>query len=381
MKRKGLKITGAVILLILVVYAFLPRYAQKALIYLTVDIDDYKIFDNRPVQAEDPEPWEKDMEYGEVTIPQNWVDSLAQYNTVAYAIIKDSALFLDQYWEGYTDSSYSNSFSAGKTIVGFSILSAIDNGFIESLDQRVSDFVPEFDNPENKDLRIMDVMTMSSGLNWKESYGGLFNTTTESYYGPNIMRLITGLKVVEEPGKIFKYKSGNTQLLSLVLKNATGMTMSEYVSKYFWTPMNAQHNALWSLDQKGGDEKAYCCFNSNALDFARWGELMLSDGNWNGKQLVSKELMTEAMTPADYLVGEDGDPVDYYGYQLWILNYKGMQIPYMRGILGQYVFAIPQKNMVVVRLGEKRSRKYINHHPSDVYMYIDLALELTENMK
>ncbi|MFC0877344.1 serine hydrolase domain-containing protein [Saccharicrinis sp. FJH2] len=378
MKRKGLKITGAIILLILVVYAFLPRYAQRALIYLTVDIDDYKIFNNREVVAADPEPWEKDALYGEVKIPDNWVDSLAQYNTVAYAIIKDSMLFLDEYWMGYSDSSYSNSFSAGKTIVGFSILSAIDHGFIESLDQRVSDFVPEYDNPENKDLRIRDVMTMSSGLNWVESYGGLFNTTTESYYGSNLMSLITGLKVVEEPGKVFKYKSGNTQLLSLVLENATNMTMSDYVGKYFWTPMNAQYDALWSLDKKNGVEKAYCCFNSNAKDFARWGELMLSHGNWNGKQLVSKELMTEALTPATYLVGEDGDPVDYYGYQLWILNYKGMHIPYMRGILGQYVFAIPEKNMVVVRLGEKRSRTYINHHPKDVYTYIDLALELTK---
>ncbi|MFB6318535.1 serine hydrolase domain-containing protein [Saccharicrinis sp. FJH54] len=378
MKRKGLKITGAIILLILVVYAFLPRYAQRALIYLTVDIDDYKIFNNREVVAADPEPWEKAPSYGEVKIPDNWVDSLAQYNTVAYAIIKDSMLFLDEYWMGYSDSSYSNSFSAGKTIVGFSILSAIDHGFIESLDQRVSDFVPEYDNPENKDLRIRDVMTMSSGLNWVESYGGLFNTTTESYYGSNLMSLITGLKVEEEPGKVFKYKSGNTQLLSLVLENATNMTMSDYVGKYFWTPMNAQYDALWSLDKKNGVEKAYCCFNSNAKDFARWGELMLSNGNWNGKQLVSKELMTEAMTPATYLVGEDGDPVDYYGYQLWILNYKGMHIPYMRGILGQYVFAIPEKNMVVVRLGDKRSRTYINHHPKDVYTYIDLALELTK---
>ena len=378
MKRKGLKITGAIILLILIIYAFLPHYAQKALIYLTVDIDDYKIFQNREVVADDPQAWEKDSVYGKIKIPENWVDSLAQYKTVAYAIIKDSALYLDEYWMGYSDTSYSNSFSAGKTIVGFSILSAIDHGLIESLDQRVSDFVPEYDNPENKDLRIRDVMTMSSGLNWIESYGGLFNTTTESYYGSNIMSLITGLKVVEEPGKVFIYKSGNTQLLSLVLKNATGMTMSEYVSKYFWTPMNAQRDALWSLDQKGGDEKAYCCFNSNARDFARWGELMLSKGNWNGKQLVSKELMNEAMTAADYLVNEEGEPVDYYGYQLWILNYKGMHIPYMRGILGQYVFAIPEKNMVVVRLGEKRSRKYINHHPSDVYMYIDLALQLTK---
>lgn len=379
MKRKGLKISGSVLLVLLVVYAFLPRYAQKALIFLTVDIDDYTIFENRSIEANNPAAWEKHSEYGKVSIPENWVDSLAQYETVAYSIIKDSALLLEEYWMNYSSSSLSNSFSAAKTIVGFSVLSAIDNGFIESLDQRVSDFIPEYDNDINRDLRIRDVMTMSSGLDWVESYGGLFNSTTEAYYGNDIIKLITGLKVAEEPGTVFKYKSGDTQVLSLLVRNATGMPLADYVAKYFWTPMGAVNDALWSLDHKNGYEKAYCCFNSNVLDFARWGQLILNKGRWGEKQLISENLMDEALSPAIYLHDDQNRVVDYYGYQIWMMNYKGLEIKYMRGILGQYIIAIPELKMVITRLGHKRSDVKRGVHPADVFVYIDLALELTEH--
>ena len=380
MKNKILKISVSIVIILAVVYAFLPPYAQRALIYTTVDIDDYKIFDNRTIKAGDPMAWPLHKQYNSVVIPDPWVDSLAKFNTVAYAIIKDSSLLLDAYWQGYDEASWSNSFSAAKSIIGFGILSAIDNGFIASLDQPVADFVPEFDNVTNQNLTIKDVMTMSSGLNWIESYSGLFNTTTESYYGRDLTKLIIDLKVVEEPGKVFRYKSGDTQLLSVVLRNATGMSVSDYISKYFWTPMHAEHDALWSLDDKDGVEKAYCCFNSNVRDFARWGQLMLNYGRWGEKQLISDELMHLALSPATHLVNENGNVVDYYGYQVWMLDYKGYEVKYMRGILGQYVFAIPELNLVVVRLGEKRSNYKIGEHPADVTIYLDLAIELSAGL-
>jgi CubicO group peptidase (beta-lactamase class C family) len=380
MKNKTFKIIAGIAIILFYVYAFLPRYAQRALIYTTADIDDYKIFDNRTIKAGDPMAWPVHNQFNSVGIPDSWIDSLAKFNTVAYAIIKDSSLLLDAYWQGYNQTSWSNSFSAAKSIIGFAILSAVDRGFIESLDQPVAAFVPEFDNEANRNLSIRDVLTMSSGLNWTESYSGLFNTTTESYYGKDLTKLIIDLKVVEEPGKVFSYKSGDTQLLSMVLRNATGMSVSDYISKYFWTPMHAEHDALWSLDDKDGVEKAYCCFNSNVRDFARWGQLMLNHGRWGEKQLISDELMNLALSPATHLVNEKGEKVDYYGFQVWMMNYKGYEVKYMRGILGQYVFAIPELNMVIVRLGEKRSDQRIGEHPADVAIYLELALELAKDL-
>lgn len=130
--------------------------------------------------------------------------------------------------------------------------------------------------------------------------------------------------------------------------------------------------------QKNGIEKAYCCFNSNARDFARLGQLVLDSGFYAGKQLVSKEYIRQATSPATWLRDDKGDTNTYYGYQFWILDYKNLRIPCFRGILGQYIFVIPDKNAVVVRLGKKRSDVYKGNYPVDVFVWLDAALDLLD---
>lgn len=139
--------------------------------------------------------------------------------------------------------------------------------------------------------------------------------------------------------------------------------------------MGANKDAYWSLDHEGGVEKGYCCFNSNARDFARFGALYLHDGNWKGTQLVSKDYVHQSIVPAN-LIDDNGAKNNKYGYSWWLLNYKNHNIFYMRGILGQYVFVIPDKNMVVVRLGHKRDKVKVNDHPKDVYVFLDAALSM-----
>lgn len=89
------------------------------------------------------------------------------------------------------------------------------------------------------------------------------------------------------PAASFIYQSGVTQLLGFIVEKATGEKLSDYVSRKLWTPMHAEESALRSLDRKDGMEKAYCCFNSNARDFARFGQLLLNNGQWDGQQLIS----------------------------------------------------------------------------------------------
>ena len=113
-------------------------------------------------------------------------------------------------------------------------------------------------------------------------------------------------------------------------------------------------------------------------DYARLGQLLLNKGKWNGKQLISENYIKEALTPATYLVDKKNDPVDFYGYQWWICNYDDTMIYYARGILGQYIISIPDKDIVIVRLGHMRDPEKINNHPADLYKYIDLALEITK---
>jgi CubicO group peptidase (beta-lactamase class C family) len=123
-------------------------------------------------------------------------------------------------------------------------------------------------------------------------------------------------------------------------------------------------------------EKAYCCFNSTARDFARIGQLVLNGGTWRGTRLISERYIKAATSPASWLVDEENRPVDFYGYQFWIMHHRGLTIPCLRGIHGQYIFIIPQKNAVVVRLGKERSEAQKNHMREDSYEYVDAALEL-----
>lgn len=378
--KKTLKITGIILAILTIAYFSLPKYAQRALIYQKVGIEDYSLFHNREISTANAQEWETSPVASNLELDEESLKKLNELETIAYLIIKDGKIVFEQYWDGYGTESLTNSFSMAKSIVGLLIGAAIDDGYIENTDQKVCEFIPEFNNEQNKNLTIKDVLTMSSGLNWDESYGSLFSTTTEAYYGKDIKKLIYSLQVVETPGKTFKYLSGNTQLLAMIVESATGKKIGEYASVKFWKPMGAVNPALWCLDDNGGMEKAYCCFNSNARDFARWGYLVLNNGVWNNDTLISPNYIKETITPLTHLKNTDGKPVDYYGYQWWLQKINNEYVPYMRGILGQYVFVIPSKNAVVVRLGHIRTKTYTNHHPDDTYLYLETAQKLLSKL-
>ncbi len=99
------------------------------------------------------------------------------------------------------------------------------------------------------------------------------------------------MKVIEKPGVKWKYLSGNSQILAFVLKNATGINISDYASEKLWKPLGAKNDALWCLDKKNGMEKAYCCFNSNARDFARIGQMVLDKGKFDDVEIVSNKIL------------------------------------------------------------------------------------------
>jgi len=375
--KKILLIVGFIFGIIVIVFLMLPYYAKQALIYQSPGIEDYPIFENRTVAAGVGQEWPIDSLAGKIQPDNETLAKIESFEPVAFLVIKNGRIIYEKYWEDYGPESLSNSFSMAKSIVGLLVGAAIDDGYIKSIDQPVSDFIPEFSNEKNRDLKIKDVLTMSSGLNWDESYGTLFNTTTEAYYGKNIKEQIYGLEVIEKPGVKFNYLSGNTQLLAMIVEAATDRKISEYASEKFWEPMGAVNDAIWCLDDENGMEKAYCCFNSNARDFARWGQLVLNNGIWNGDTLISPEYIHASVHAAD-LTDETGNKINYYGYQWWIHDANGWNVPYMRGILGQYVFAIPEENAVVVRLGHKRSDGKKNHHPLDSYLYLETAKKLLD---
>ena len=317
--------------------------------YSSSYIDDYIHFTANTIKDGNHQKWAIANDYNKAKLPDFIKPINDKLETVAFMVIINDSIQYEQYWYGYSADSMSNSFSMSKSWVATLIGVAIKEGKIKSIEQQVCDFLPDFCEGRNSELTIKDLLTMSSGLNWTEDYYNPIGQTAEAYYGSNLRELVSSLKVIETPGKVFKYHSSCTQLLTFVVEEATGKTISEYASEKLWQPMGAKHPALWNTNTEGGDEKGFCCINSNARDFARLGKLYMNHGNWNGKQLIDSSYVESATSIAD-LLDEKGNENTNYGYQFWMTNYKEMHIYYARGLWGQYVICIPEKDMIVVRL-------------------------------
>ncbi len=327
-------------------------YFWKALAYNYVNIDDLDLFPARTVAAGNPAEWPVAHDYNQVPLTKKLSGELEAHGSVAFLVIRNDSVVHEQYWDGYDGSSLSNSFSMAKSFISALIGIAMAEGKINSLDDAVADYLPGFDHDDNRKLTIRHLLTMSSALDWDEQYASLFSQTTEAYYGKRLGKQMMRLKVTGDPGKAYDYMSCNTQLLGLVLRKATGTKISHYATEKLWTPMQASHDARWSLGRKRGIEKAYCCLYSNARDFARIGKLYLDSGRWNGRQLVPEEYVLASLRPAPLL--DKGQPNKIYGYHWWLDNIDGHPIFYARGILGQYVIALPEEDLIIVRLGKKR---------------------------
>ena len=374
------KILIAIPVAVIIAYLCLPFYAKKALIYWFPTIDDLNIFEHATVHAPDScWEWAISDKYNSYKLSKKDSAYIDDMKTVSFLVIRNDSILYETYRGGWNDTLTSNLFSATKSIVGMLVGIAMDEGKIGSVDDKVMKYIPEYNRGRQKDITIRNLLTMSAGMDWDEAYASLFSVTTHGYYGNDLYKLIMGLDIVDTPGVQYSYRSGETQLLSFVLEAATGETISKYAEKKLWRPMMAGQDAFWLLDKKDGDEKSFCCFHTTARDAARFGRLMLNMGNWNGSQLVSREYMEEALAPASYLKDQWGkDPLTYYGYQTWIMNYKGERCPYFRGMLGQYIIAIPSKNAVVVRLGHKRSREYVKELTTDIIQYMEIAEKILQ---
>ncbi|MEO8149828.1 MAG: serine hydrolase [Bacteroidia bacterium] len=373
--KKFLKVFfGILVIANIAILATGKTYLYKAIYYNFVDINDYPIFNNRTVEAKNPKSWNISNDYNKIKIPNALLWKLEEYKTTAFLVVRNDSIVYENYWEDYNDTSLSGSFSVAKSIVNVLVGIALKEGKIKSIDEPAGNYIPEFKTGAKSKITIRHLLEMSSGLKWDEAYANPFSITTEAYYGTDLYNLVSNLEVETEPGKVFNYQSCNSSLLSIIVNKATGKTVSEYASEKLWTPINAEHNALWSLDHSDGVEKGYCCFNTNVRDFARIGKLYLNKGNWNGIQIVDTAFVEESTRPAPLLRG-NGEANKIYGLHWWCINRMNHSIFFARGILGQYIFVVPDKKMIIVRLGHKRGEQTPEGYVTDIYTYLDETLK------
>jgi len=339
-------------------------------------IDEYHIFHNRHIKATDPRPWPVSKEFNKYSIPKQYLDSAEMLHSTAFLVFRKDSLLFEKYWEVYTKDTISNSFSMGKTVVSILLGIAIKEGKIKSLDQKVSDFLPEYKEGLAANLTIGNLVSMSSGFNFDEPYKNPFGSPAKAYYGNNLKELITHYECVKEPGKIFEYRSCTTLLLSFCLERATGMKISQYAEQKLWGKIHAEHEALWNLDHEDGDEKSFSSFYATARDFARIGKLYLDSGRVDGQAIVNEDYALASVQPTNLIDELDNKPNTRYGYGWWLTTYKGHKIFSPIGLNGQYVICIPDYDIMIVRLGRQRITTEGHKLPDDFYLYLNTVFDM-----
>jgi CubicO group peptidase (beta-lactamase class C family) len=372
---------GALLLAVLVLYIspynFIFIAAKQALKTgrKTAFLEDYQYFDNALVKASNsPQEWPKHPQYNRIPLSNKINQIHETYESVAFLVIYKDSILHESYYQGYSDTSKSNSFSVAKSFVSAMLGKAIEQGHIKSLDQKVGDFYPEFSEGLAADLTVGDLSSMATGLDWNEKYDLSINGMMEAYITPNLNQLMLNRKIITPPGQAFVYYSGATQLLGMVIKKAVGQSLSSYFSEKFWQPMGAVEDALWQVDSKeNGMEKAYCCFATNAKDFARMGKLYKDHGKWNGEQLLDSAFIAKSTR----LRFKDSPE---YGYGWWLAHYKEEKGYAMRGHLGQYIIVFPERDLIIVRLGRQKGPKKNRFGSQSFHDYIQEGFEMIENV-
>jgi CubicO group peptidase (beta-lactamase class C family) len=339
-------------------------------------IEDYKFFDNVEIKKSDSLfEWPKHNLYNQIGSSKT-LDSVHKKNeTVAFLIIKNDSIIKEDYFLGYDENSMTNSFSMSKSIISFLFLKSVEQGTIPSLNSKLSDYFPAFNESNGGNVTLSDLSTMSSGLVWEENYKDLMGITAQAYVTKDLNKLMMGSKFSGISGDKFKYLSANTQLLAMAIEKANNSTIPELTYRWLWDPMGAKNDALWMIDSKEKNmTKAYCCLSSNAKDFAKVGLVYKNFGKINKLKIIDSSFVSMSIKPRF-----NSNPI--YGYGLWVGKQNNIDFFSLRGHQGQYVIVIPKEDVIIVRLGKRKSRgSDLNNHPSDFNLYITESLNILKNI-
>ena len=277
----------------------------------------------------------------------------------ALLILKDGKIRYENYWLTGGREVKWISMSVGKSFVSALVGIALDQGHIKSIQDPVTIYVPQLKDSAYDGVSIKDILQMSSGASWNEDYGDPNSDINRSVrifaLGGSLDEFAASLTNENEPGTFNRYNSTDTQVLGMLLREATGTSVTEFMQKMLWDPIGAEDNAYWLLDSENM-EVAYGGLNATARDYAKLGELYRLRGRMNNKQIIPEKWVDESVRPdAPHLMPGENPMSDYplgYGYQWWIPDESG---DYMAiGVYNQFIYVSPKNNSVVVQLAANK---------------------------
>jgi CubicO group peptidase (beta-lactamase class C family) len=358
--------------LVMVVVGYLSApnfYLTRAIFWRESDYKDLERFPARTIHNAPPtfrfyelpadNPYASQVEaIGDRGINGSFEDYLEASGTTAFLVVDDNKVLYEKYFNGYDERSLNTSFSMAKSFASALVGIAIDEGYIKSVDEPITNYIPELLKKDKRfeSITIRNLLTMSSGIKYEE--GGFLPWSeeaddTKTYYATNLRRLALNCRIESRPDNYFEYNNYNPLLVGLILERATGMPVSRFMETKLWRPMGMEADGSWSLDsKKDGFEKMESGVNARARDFARFGMLYAKEGDWGGKQLISRGWVEESTRP-----DASTDPSQDYQYFWWVNTPDGKNHFSAQGNYGQYIYVAPEKDLVIVRLGKEEGEK------------------------
>lgn len=336
-------------------------------------VDDYLYFPERRISKADTASQftnSPDSDYFTSLEKLLGTDELKNFiektDTQALLILEGNNIVLEAYGKDYDRESIVTSFSVAKSFVSAMIGVLLQQGKIQSVDQSITDFIPELAERDESftKIRIKDLLSMSSGLHYSER---AFDDT-KTYYDPALRKLaLTKTKIQKEPDIEFLYNNYNPLLLGLVIERAAGKTVASFLEENIWKPMGAEFDASWSLDSDAdGFEKMESGINARAIDFARFGCLYRDGGVVDGKQIIPPDWIKESLSDhhadrTDFYKNEFGRKIKnaknggWYSYFWYGLKREGsvQNDFFAAGNKSQIIYISPQADLVIVRFGKK----------------------------
>ncbi len=271
---------------------------------------------------------------------------LAGQHGAALLIVQDGKLRLERYGLGFDGGGRWTTFSVAKSITSTLVGAAIRDGYIKSMDDKVSDYIPEMKGSAYDDVSIRQLLTMTSGVKWNENYAdpnsdvARFNNHKPE---PGVDALVSYMRKLPReapPGTRWLYSTGETNLVGVLLGRATKKPLASYLSEKIWVPAGMEQEATWLLSRTG-NEISGCCIQAASRDFARFGLFILNGARVNGQSIVPDGWLAEATTSRTDI----GRPGRGYGYLWWTYDDGAFSA---RGIFGQGIFIDPKRKLVIV---------------------------------
>lgn len=271
-------------------------------------------------------------------------DFIEEQKVAGLLVLQDGKIRMEHYALGHSETKLWSSLSVAKSVASTLVGIAIKDGYIKSVDDYVTDYLPELKGSAFDSVKIRHLLTMTSGVKWNENYtdpdsdiAGFDNYTNDDEMKA-IVSYMRRLPAETEPGKKYNYSTGETHLLGALISAATKQSLSEYLSSRIWIPYGMEQTATWRLDRTG-QEMAGCCLQMRLRDFGRFGQFVLEDGTINGESIVPDgwfKTATQIQMPLW--------PGGGYGYGWWIFNNHSFEA---LGIHGQKIYIDPSRKLVI----------------------------------